>query len=1151
MNTKTAAFLLNTFVMISLVTGMFASPALAAVSKPAEVSSPTLLQAGSPPVPSSPVLPGDNSSLPAAPTVTAIDLEKTPVRETKGNLLRPFTGSPNPRSKDTVLQDAPGAVNMPPTIQNFEGVSNNDGVLPPDTDGDVGPNNYIQMVNVSTAIYDKSGTLLYGPFHPSDLWPSGNTCRLNNDGDPVVKYDKLADRWVLSQFAIPDLFLGPPYYQCIAVSKTGTPTNVPADWWTYTFVVSNTAMNDYPKISVWPDAYYMTVNQFTNNASTWGGTGVFAFDRAAMLNGNAATFQYVDLGPSDWGGMLPADLDGSTPPPAGTPGTFLEQNADEWDPTFSDELLVYEFHVDWTNPANSTFTQVGGLPTEPFDGNLCDNGMNRNCIPQPGTGQRLDAIGDRLMFRLPYRNFGSYQALVANISVDASGADQAGIRWYELRKSGGSWSIYQQGTYAPDSNNRWMGSAAMDHVGNIALGYSVSSSTVFPSIRYAGRLSTDPLGTLPQAEAEIIAGSGSQTHPAARWGDYSAMAVDPVDDCTFWYTQEYIQTTGSAPWQTRIASFKFPNCTIGPQGTLAGTVTDSASSNPIEGAAIHATATITQTGDTASAPDGTYQIILGVGSYQVTASKFGYLPQTVNGVNISEDATTTQNFALDPAPTYLLNGKVTDATTGWPLYAKIEISGYPGGPIWTNPGTGDYAITLPAGVDYSLHVTAFSPGYISADQPVGELSGDTTVNVGLQADLQSCTAPGYQLAVTGLHQTFNDLALPAGWSVINNGGFCDWAFDNPGGRENLTGGSGNFAIADSDACGLGTNMNTELRSPVVDVSSLSSIPFQFSYDYNNFQSGETAAVDVSANGGSTWTNLVSWGTDQRGPATYSQDLTSSLAGSTQAQIRFRYVAPGFDWWWEVDNVFMGSATCAPQPGGLVVGTVADANTSDGLNGADVTDQTGAATKTVATPDDPTLGDGYYTVFSPAGTQIFTATMPLYSTDAAAVNVVTGDTVRQDFALDAGRLSYSPAAITATQFVDELTILPFTLTNNGGLPASFELVELDKGSIPFGPFERPSYVVRAVPPGVFKYERAACYTPTCSAAQCCRQCPAQLADRDHRRLGDSLRWERRYSLAERWLGYSGPDQRIPARWHRYRKAVELQLDHGKRPCGRGL
>ena len=687
---KYASATIKFILLFAFIFSLSANPSLAMSQQSNQLGQLQLVQ----PLPyipevSSPVAPTDNSELPPAPTVIPGEDGMVSAREITPKLYHAASGgnsapTTDPVLQNSTLQDIPGAVNMPPTIQNFEGVSNLDGLLPPDTDGDVGPNNYIQMVNVSTAIYDKSGTLLYGPFHPSDLFPSGDPCRLNNDGDPVVKYDKLADRWVLSQFAIPDPFLGPPYYQCIAVSKTGTPTNVPADWWTYTFVVSNTAMNDYPKISVWPDAYYMTVNQFTNNASTWGGTGVFAFDRAAMLNGNAATFQYVDLGPSDWGGMLPADLDGSTPPPAGTPGTFLEQNADEWDPTFSDELLVYEFHVDWTNPGNSTFDQVINLPTAAFDGDLCNSGMNRNCIPQPGTGQRLDAIGDRLMFRLPYRNFGSYQALVANISVDASGADQAGIRWYELRKSGGSWSIYQQGTYAPDSNNRWMGSAAMDHVGNIALGYSVSSSTVFPSIRYAGRLSTDPLGTLPQAEAEIIAGSGSQTHPAARWGDYSAMAVDPVDDCTFWYTQEYIQTTGSAPWQTRIASFKFPNCSIGPQGTLSGTIIDAATQAPIAGASIHA-AGVSHSGDTITAADGSYQIPLPVDTYQVTASATSYYPQVVNGVSIQDGITTGLNFQLTPVPPQLLYGKVTDATTGWPLYARIDISGYSGGAIWTDP----------------------------------------------------------------------------------------------------------------------------------------------------------------------------------------------------------------------------------------------------------------------------------------------------------------------------------------------------------------------------------------------------------------------------------------------------------------------------------
>ncbi|MFQ5914786.1 MAG: hypothetical protein ACE5JS_16590 [Nitrospinota bacterium] len=441
-----------------------------------------------------------------------------------------------------MVQDTINRSVIPAPIQNFEGINNVNGVLPPDTNGDVGPNHYIQMVNVSFAIYDKTGTLLVGPLNINSLWSGfGGPCEFNNHGDPIVLYDPLANRWLLSQFVA---FTN----QCIAISKGPDP--VASGWWLYDFPTG--VVNDYPKFGVWPDAYYMG----SQRGYPCCGTDAWAFDRASMLIGAAATAQrFFDPGPM----MLPSDLDGSTLPPANAPNVFARLiDGAEWGGV--DRLEMYEFSVDWTNPAFSTFTPLPDLPTAPFDRHMCTFGLIDECVPQPGTAQRLETLTAWLMHRLQYRNFGSHETLVVNHSVDVDGTDHAGIRWYELRKSAGTWSINQQGSYAPDSDHRWMGSVAMDSAGNMALGYSVSSSTVFPSIRYTGRLASDPPGTMPQGEATVIAGSGSQTHSSGRWGDYSAMMVDPVDDCTFWYTQEYIETTGIANWQTRIASFKFPSC---------------------------------------------------------------------------------------------------------------------------------------------------------------------------------------------------------------------------------------------------------------------------------------------------------------------------------------------------------------------------------------------------------------------------------------------------------------------------------------------------------------------------------------------------------------------------------------------------------------
>ena len=343
------------------------------------------------------------------------------------------------------------------------------------------------------------------------------------------------------------------------------------------------------------------------------------------------------------------------------------------------------------------------------------------------------------------------------------------------------------------------------------------------------------------------------------------------------------------------------------------------------------------------------------------------------------------------------------------------------------------------------------------------MTADTLTNIGLQADLQSCTAPGYYNAHTGFNESFAGLTLPVGWSVLNDGGTCNWSFNNPGSRLNLTGGSGNFAVADSDACGSGHTMNTELRSPIINIASLSSVPFQFKYDYYTLQPGESAAVGLSGDGGLSWqdfyTMTFTTTLTTRGPKTYNQDLTALLSGASQAQVRFRYVAPGWDWWWEVDDVSLGSPSCTPLSGGLVVGNVTDANTGNGLNGTSVSNQGGYHTATVPTPDDPGVGEGFYTLFSPAGSQVFNASQQNYSNGTANVNVVSNNTVRQDFALQAGRLSYIPANLNVGLSVGASTVQPITLTNSGGSPAAFTLFELNKASAPIGPFEKPGFQVR--------------------------------------------------------------------------------------------
>jgi len=460
------------------------------------------------------------------------------------------------------IQTTAGAASMPSTSANFEGVNNIDGVLPPDTNGDVGPNDYVQWVNLHFEIFGRTGASLKGPSAGNTLWSGfGGLCEFTNQGDPVVRYDRMADRWIFTQFAFSTKHGAPvaPYDQCFAVSTTGDPTG---SYFRYAWQISNTNFPDYPKLAVWPDAYYMSVN-FFSSPTTFVGAGALAFDRNKMLTNQGPTAILFGPTGSNFGGLLPSDLDGSILPPSGSPNYFgaIDTSAAPSGNTFQ----IWKFHVDFITPANSTFGTASQTPNfnllvDTYFWNMCNG--SRSCIQQPVTSQGLDPLSDRLMNRLQYRRFADgHESLVANHTVGVgSSGNQGAVRWYEIRGLSTTPTIYQQGTYSPSSDSRWMGSIAMDQVGDIAVGYSVSSSSISPSIRYTGRLAGDPLGTLPQGEASIVAGSGSQTSSFNRWGDYSMMAVDPTDDCAFWYTQEYYTATSTASWRTRVASFKFPSC---------------------------------------------------------------------------------------------------------------------------------------------------------------------------------------------------------------------------------------------------------------------------------------------------------------------------------------------------------------------------------------------------------------------------------------------------------------------------------------------------------------------------------------------------------------------------------------------------------------
>ena len=445
---------------------------------------------------------------------------------------------------------------------------------PPDTVGDIGRDHFVQMVNVTFfQIFDKHGNALTGAMNFGALWPVGQICR-SNAGDPIVVYDHLADRWLLSQFAFPN-------HMCVAISQTPDPTA--GTWFLYTF--NTLTFPDYPKFGVWPNGYYMSSYESPN-------LGIYVFDRTNMLLGFAAGFLKTTIPALGAPGVrdtriLPADLDGPAPAGGRPPNFFVRTVDGQQDPANpTDRIEVYELLPDFVQLTFS-FTLVNTLFPAPFQTMLCNrNGAGiRDCIPQPTVATNtVDALSNRPMMQLKYRNFGAFEAMVVNQTIDISGSSVSArvyarrgsrrrsvVRAAEIRGQLDNSSARHVRAAAPGATaenqllHRWMGSAAMDKDGNIALGYSITNgdpnNPVFPGIRYTGRRFDDPLDLLPQGEQELLNGTNAQTGGLGeRWGDYSALSVDPVDDCTFWYTNHVAGISGTGARPTRIGSFRFDTC---------------------------------------------------------------------------------------------------------------------------------------------------------------------------------------------------------------------------------------------------------------------------------------------------------------------------------------------------------------------------------------------------------------------------------------------------------------------------------------------------------------------------------------------------------------------------------------------------------------
>jgi|CZLA01.1.fsa_nt_gi hypothetical protein len=775
---------------------------------------------------------------------------------------------------------------------------------PPDTEGTVGATQYVQWVNTSFAVFNKStGALIAGPTAGNTLWSGfGGGCQSNNDGDPIVLYDKAAQRWIFSQFSVSTT----PYLQCIAVSTTSDATGT---YNRYSFQYGN--FDDYPKMAVWSDGYYETFNMF--NGNTFVGADACSYNRTAMLAGTAATQVCFQQG-SSVGGLLPSDIDGATAPPAGSPNYMLYYG--------TNNLNLYRFHVDFNTPANSTFTGPTVINVAAFSP-LCGGGT---CVPQPGTTQQLDSLADRLMYRLAYRNFGTHESLVVNHSVVAGSS--GGVRWYEIQNPSGTPTVAQQSTFAPDSSYRWMGSVAMDQAGDMALGYSVGSSTLNPTIRYTGRVPTDPSGTM-EAEVNVVTGSGSQTTGLSRWGDYSAMQVDPVDDCTFWYTQEYMKTNGTFNWNTRIANFKFPTCgsttpdfnvgaapssltiTQGSNGTSTITITSlngfnaattlSASGLPSGVTAAFSTNPVTPpaNGTATSTLTLTASATATTGAATVTVTGTSGTTTHTTSIALTVNAAATPNFTIGASPSSVA---VTQGGTGTSTVTITSQNSFNSATTLTTTG-------LPTGVTAAFSTNPVTPpangsatSTLTFTASASATVGTATVTVtGTSGSLVHSTTIALTVSSsTGLQTaTYNATLKAPACSGVGIG--CDSGPSLLLGRDTLSGGNEpNQPNTINSSCADGTSgtfhsdeSNDRLTIQTTDGSTLApgkTIKVSATvWAYSSFTSDHLDLYYAANASSPTWVLIATITPTAAGAQTLSANYTLPSGGASQAvRANFRY-----------------------------------------------------------------------------------------------------------------------------------------------------------------------------------------------------------------------------------------------------------------------
>jgi hypothetical protein len=928
----------------------------------------------------------------APPTGTPRVKRELPIRP-----AAPGTGAP-----DSALQATVGAAAAPALGTSFEGVGEGFtgpagtfvvNSAPPDTNGAVGPNNYVQIVNSAFAVFNKSGTVVYGPAATNTLWSGfGGGCQANNDGDATVVYDRAANRFIISQFSVSTT----PFLQCVAVSTTSDPTG---SYFRYSFQYAN--FPDYPKMAVWPDAYYETFNLFNASGTAFLGPEACAYDRAKMLTGAAATQQCFILSTA-FGGILPSNVDGAQAPPAGSPNYLMDFG--------SNALDLWKFHVDWVTPAATTLTAAASIPVAPFAAACSGGGV---CIPQSGTSELLDSLADRLMYRLAYRNFGDHDSLVVTHSVTAG--TSVGIRWYELRNPGTTPTVFQQGTYAPDASYRWMGSAAQDGAGNIGLGFSISSSTTHPGIHYTAHLTSDPLGVMGQGEGVLIDGGGSQSVNLARWGDYSDMTVDPVDDCTFWYTNEYLAQIGTFNWHTRIGTFRLAGCGA-PDFAVAATP---ASQTVSPGNSATYTVNVTQTGGF-------------TGSATLTASGLPAGASASFNPNPTAGASTLtiQTSASTPAGSSVVtitgaSGALTHTATVTLVVqgaqADFSLSATPASRTITQGASTTYAVSVTpsSGFNASVTLSASVPGASVAFSP-NPTTGTSTMTV----STTSATPVGSTLfAITGAsgaltHSTTVTLVVQAPAPDFSLSA-------SPASRTITQGASTSYAVSVTPSSGFNGTVtlsasglpggaaasfspNPATGTSTLTVSSTSATP-----------AGSSSLTITGTSGAQTHTTTVTLVVTQ----TPAPDFSLSASPASQT------IAPGASTTYAVSvtpiSGFNGSVTLSAS--GLPAGAAASFSPNP---------VTGTSTLTVSSTSATPAGSSSLTITGTSGSLVHTT----------SVTLVVQSGLAPDFTLSA-----SPASRTVTRGDNATYVI--TVTRLNGFSGS---VSLSAGGVPskmtasFGP-----------------------------------------------------------------------------------------------------